>query len=114
MGDRWGDMKVCVMDWSHDTCSTWQSESDQLTLRCVDTCPRVLGDVTHVGSWRGTVTRGRELGGDWLDPPVEQRAGLRFSGYDLIKAQLRFYTHPSVHIVFLITWDELVSVSKYS
>ena len=33
MGDRWGDMKVCVMDWSHDTCSTWQPESDQLTLR---------------------------------------------------------------------------------
>ena len=56
----------------------------------MDTCPRVLGDVTHVGSWRETVARGRELGGDWLDPPVEQRAGLRFSGYDLIKAQLRF------------------------
>ena len=50
----------------------------------------MLGDVTHVGSWRETVARGRELGGDWLDPPVEQRAGLRFNGYDLIKAQLRF------------------------
>ena len=31
-------MKVCVMDWTHDTCSTWQKDSDQLTLRCVDTC----------------------------------------------------------------------------
>ena len=80
--------------------------SVHICLRCVDTCPRVLGDVTHVGSWRQTVTRGRELCGDWLDPPVEQRTGLRFSGYELIKAQLRFERHPSVYIVFLIMWSE--------
>merc|ERR1719270_2279696 len=87
MGDRWGDMRVSVMDWSHDTCTTWQSESTRHVSLLCDSSPRVLGHVTSVGSWGDTVSRGRRMMGDWLDPSLEMRCGLGFTGLDLVRDQ---------------------------
>ena len=43
------------MDWSLDTCITWQSEATRhVSLLCQDdSSPRLLGNVTSVGSWGG-------------------------------------------------------------
>ena len=74
------------MDWSLDTCITWQSD---VSLLCQDdSSPRLLGNVTSVGSWGGTVSRGRRMMGDWLDPSLEISCGLWFTGMDLVRDQI--------------------------
>ena len=61
MSDRWGDTRVSVWDWGHDTCQDYRPESDRVELTCKDdTLPHLLGGVTSVGSWRDTVTRARQ------------------------------------------------------
>ena len=87
MSDRWGDMRVTVMDWGHHTCSTLRMRSECVRSRCQDdSAPRVKSDVRSVGSWSKTVIRARAAtSGAWLTHAVEQRAGLPFTGHQLLR-----------------------------
>jgi hypothetical protein len=80
---RWGDLGLAVTDWGHSACAAWQPvEPGCLGLACspAGPAPSVLGRVRELRGWRATVQRARELGGDWLDAPVEERCGVPFTG----------------------------------
>ena len=82
-GDSWGQLRLSVLDWGHQHCQS-VLQSDHVDFTCQSSqCPRVLGNLRGLGSWRDTIMKGRSLAGEWLDAAVEERAGLPFTGLDL-------------------------------
>ena len=79
--DKWGDQSMCALDWSHSYCDEWSNEKVNLT--CSGRGPAVVGGFKGLGSWKDTVVRGRDLGGEWLDNCVEDRCAIPFTGIDM-------------------------------
>ena len=80
-GDSWAQLRLAVLDWSHDHCHR-ANQPGELWVNCRggEGPPRLLGRVESLGSWRDTVVRGRVQGEDWLHPALDQRAALPFTG----------------------------------
>jgi len=79
--DKWGDQSMCALDWSHSYCDEWSN--GKVNLTCSGRGPAVVGGFKGLGSWKDTVVRGRDLGGEWLDFSVEDRCGIPFTGMDM-------------------------------
>ena len=81
---RWGHLALTCTDWGHSSCTSWAPvNTEDLSPRCGGMAPRVLG-ARELGGWGATLARARGLGGEWLDPALEERSAVPFTGFQVV------------------------------